>query len=49
MMTTLAMPSIALSIPNPIRAMLPAVIPAKMAIAPSAVIQTRLDHASSCA
>jgi hypothetical protein len=39
------MPSIALSMPNPISAMLPAAIPATTAMTPSAVIHTRLDQA----
>ena len=44
--TRLATPSIAESIPKPIRAIEPATIPAVIAIAPSAPIQTRLSQES---
>jgi len=49
MITTLARPSMALSIPKPMSAMEFAAIPAVTAMTPSAVIQTRLDQASSLA
>jgi len=47
MMITLARPSIALSIPKPIRAIEPARMPAVMATAPSIVIQPRLSQERS--
>ena len=47
MITRLATPSIAESIPKPISAIEPAMTPATMAIAPSAPIQTRLSHDSA--
>jgi hypothetical protein len=42
--TRLAIPSMAESMPKPIKAMEPAMIPAVIAMAPSAPIQTRLSH-----
>ena len=45
-MITLAKPSIALSRPNPIKAIDEAAAPAAIATAPSTVIQARLSHDS---
>jgi hypothetical protein len=44
MITRLATPSIAESIPKPTSAIEPAMTPATIAIVPSAPIQTRLSH-----
>ena len=49
MITTLATPSIAESMPKPISAIEPAAIPAAIAIPPSRLIQTRLSQESAFA
>ena len=46
-MIRLAKPSIALSSPNPIRAIDEAAAPAAIATAPSTVIQAKLNHDSA--